>query len=182
MANQRAGTPPWEQHQSDEIMEAITGIRDGDLQPLAAYLRAGGLPESPRETVALPKWVACEIAALIDGNSYGWFKVEVKGRKNNPQGWTKELDLRNRNFRIGYFVERRMRESPRGAYEGAIQDAYVQFSEKPGTVKKAHRSVKSWLQQVEKGNEELKAAYPDEDCEELLHDGMETLRKVYSID
>src|SRR5688572_22826504 len=102
-------TPLWRQHQSDKIMEVVTGLRNGDLKPFAHYLKSGGLPESPPDSVALPGIIADDLVAMIEQAPWHWFSLTVKSRKRG-RGWSDDLAADDVIWRIGFFAEQRIRE------------------------------------------------------------------------
>lgn len=140
------GEPLWRQHQSKEIMEVVAGLRDGELQPLADYLRAGGLSNSPSQTVAIPKWVADEIADMITGDDFTFFRFgPLKRRRKNGPSWASKLVLDERRWQIGYFTERRLREFPSGAYPGVIAEIMARFAVGKTTVDESLAYVRKYL-------------------------------------
>ena len=134
----------------EEALPIVRALRDGDLKPLAGYLRAGGVQDSPKQVVSVPQELALEIAAMIEKQPWCWFSLEVKGRRQNEQGWTREMELEKRDFTIGYFMVKHQREQGRGSYEGVLQDAEAEFRVDRATVKRAHAFVKNWIHEHRK--------------------------------
>jgi hypothetical protein len=132
----------------DQALPIVSALRDGDLKPLARYLEAGGLQDSPPGTVAVPRWLAEEIADMIDEAPTAFFHIFAKGRKPGEKGWTEALRRDDRDWRVGYFVERRQREIGRGGYDAAIRDAIDEFKDfklTEGTARRLHSKVKRYL-------------------------------------
>lgn len=128
-----------------EALPIVRGLRDGDLKPLAAYLKGGGLKDSPEEIVSIPEWLASEIVSMIEQQPWCWFWLDVRGRHQNEQGWSRELETKKRNFTIGYFVLKQQRDRGRGSYEAVLQDAEAHFKADRATIKRAHAFVKRWI-------------------------------------
>jgi hypothetical protein len=133
---------PDDAHFSDELLDVANGLRTKALQPLGDYLRTGGLRESPEGTVAIPTWLARELADMIEGKPECWFHLVLKGRKRGEKGWAGEAKRRLRDAMIGRFVDRRMRELGRGSFETAWREACDKFNVKKPTVTAALRKFR----------------------------------------
>lgn len=132
----------------DEGLRIVRGLGDGDLGPLAAFLRAGGLSgltKSPEESVSIPAWVAVELASMIEGQPWCFFRLEATTNKRGKT-WTKEMKRERERELIGFFVEKRLRELGPGQYETAVAEARSRFKRRRTYVTGAHGEVRKYVQ------------------------------------
>ncbi|MFB0875326.1 MULTISPECIES: hypothetical protein [unclassified Sphingobium] len=127
----------WPQEQKDFAGKVADGLANGDMKPLAAYIRAGHYLEPA---------LAAEIADMLDSNEgYTPFRLQAIGRSNRPGGWKQWSEQHHRMEVMGIWVEREIRRSPRGAYAGIIEDACEIFQVGKTSVTKAHKLIREQL-------------------------------------
>jgi len=122
-----------EEHFSDALLDVLAALRDKRLGPLANYLKSGGLPESSLDTVAIPTWLAVEIAEMIEDK-----RLSVSGRK-----WTAEVRQRTHDALVGRFMEREMARMGPGSYEAAVVLASERFDRKKTAIADALKRFRS---------------------------------------
>lgn len=132
----------------DEAFPIVRALRDGNLEPLASYLKGGGLKDSPDEVVSIPESIAHELVSMIDGDAWCWFHLQTIAKKRGKT-WTSDLSRDKERDLVGFFVEKRTRELPRGSYESVIQEACDRFAKKRTYVTEAHAEVKAYLLEAE---------------------------------
>lgn len=121
----------WPEEQKAFLGRVWRGLHDGDLQPLADYIRAGHYLDAP---------VALEIADAIEGADVGFYHIVAKGRFPGQLGLTASSDQHDRKMAVGVFMEKRLRELGRGGYEAALEEAKGKFGiSSSATVTKALR-------------------------------------------
>jgi hypothetical protein len=125
----------WPEDQKDFAGTVWRGLHDGDLRPLAAYLRAGHY---------IDPGLAREIADAIEDVEGGWFKIVAvgKGGRTGPKGLTFDGERNDRKTMIGVWVEKNLRECPRGASAGIYLDAQERFQASRTVVLGALRHVR----------------------------------------
>lgn len=119
------------------------GLVTGDLSPLADYFRAG--------YTDIDEVIALELADMIGGgDGHMPYRIETKSRTKRPGGIAKEAQDRRRIMAIGVWVEREIRASPRGAYEGIIDEACERFGRGKTAITDAHRRLKAMLAEAQR--------------------------------
>lgn len=110
----------WPQRLRDLAGEVEDGMDNGDLAPLASYLRAG---------YPLPIWLSLKLAAAIELEGDGRYLVEARGRKKGEQGEKAAADRYARNANIGAYVAFYLHKygQSSGIYDSAIADARTKF-------------------------------------------------------
>jgi hypothetical protein len=127
-------------------------------------LKAGGLPESPTGTVAIPEWLAFEIAAMIEGESWCFYHFG-KLKAHKKKGWSRSISDFDTRMKIGVFMERELKASGRGAYAGVVLDAQNKFNVSERTAATCLRFVKDYLEGHKEGQGAL---YSEEQTWQLL--------------
>ena len=108
----------WPAEQQEFAGRVWRGLHDGDLQPLADYLRAGHYIEPA---------LANEIADAIEQKDVGYFHLKTKGRQPGQVGMTALSDRHRGKMAIGVFMETRIRAIGRGGYASAEQETMDYF-------------------------------------------------------
>jgi len=128
----------WSDDQKAAMGRVAGAIVDGDLQPLADYFRAGYLE--------IESSLALELADMIDDQEgFTPFRLKAVGRSKRPGGWSTWMELHDRKMAIGVYIERELKRSPRGSYEGVIQDACDQFGVSDKTAERALSYVRKHM-------------------------------------
>jgi hypothetical protein len=131
----------WPDEQKDFVGRVRNGLGDGNLQPLADYLRAGHY--------IFPN-LASVIADYIEGKDVP-FRIITKGAKPGQKGMKKTIAEDHRNMRIGVFMEAQVRQNGKGGYEAALSTTRKRFApagkEELGkaTVEKHHKRVRDQI-------------------------------------
>lgn len=146
-ARERQQAYEWGQHE-----DLITGLRDGNLAPLASHLRSG---------LTLPQFVADEIADMIEGNGV-FFNIVTKGRKPGQDGWSDKLSFERQRMVIGVFFEGRIRALGRGGFEAALQETMDRFSIGATAAKNHRKWVSDCLDRVGAEGGDIGRAAQDE--------------------
>lgn len=127
----------WPDEQKDFAGRVWRGLHDGDLRPLAQYLRAGHYIDPS---------LGGEIADAIERKPLGSFHIIAVGRHPGQKGMTAAVDARDQKMRIGVFMEHCIREAGKGGYESAMASTREKYSVSKSTVTKAHRFVRDHLE------------------------------------
>ena len=123
--------------QKDFAGEVIGSLRDGDLQPLASYLRAGH---------QLEPTMATEIAEMIEQVEWGRYHIVIKARRPGEVGFTTSLEWHERKMRIAVFIEERLERYGRGGYDAALSETMDKFEVKSATtIEKARKHLRGYL-------------------------------------
>lgn len=118
--------------------KVAAGLVDGDLMPLAEYFRAG--------YTKIDSSLCIELADMIGGGDDDMpYRLVAISRTKRPGTYSQRMQESFRQMMIGVWVERELRSSPRGAYEGIIDEARDRFSAGKTAVTKAHREVRRRL-------------------------------------
>ena len=123
----------WPEDQKAFAGRVVFGLRDGDIKPLADYIRAGHYLEPT---------MAHEIADALEGKDSGYYHLVSKGRRPNQQGWTKSIQSSDRMSEIGVWVATALRDAPRGASSGIHLEAQTKFKASRTVVLDALRHVR----------------------------------------
>lgn len=113
-----------DEHFSDELLDVVWALRDKDLGPLARYLRSGGLSDQRSDSVAIPEWLATELADMIESD-----RLRAVGRK-----YSAEVRQRTHDHLVGRFMEREMSRLGPGSYASAETAAAAKFDRAPSAV------------------------------------------------
>lgn len=115
--NSRAYDPvdydTWPDEQKDFAGRVWNGLHNGNLQPLADYLRAGHYIEP-----ALGR----EIAEAIEGVDAGFYHIVTKGRERGQRGWDASWAAHDKKMRVGMLAEKLVREYGPGGFDAAIAE------------------------------------------------------------
>jgi len=127
----------WPEEQRAFAGEVWRGLHDGDLKPLASYLRAGHQLDSA---------LAVEIADAIDCQDVGTFHVVAKGRGRGQRGLTQIFRDHDRKMQIGVFMEDRISRYGKGGYDAALTETFEAFGiASSATVEKARKYVRQYI-------------------------------------
>lgn len=129
----------WPEEQKDFAGRVWRGLQDGNLQPLADYLRAGHY---------IDRVLAKEIADAIEGGGNGLFRIVPKGRRPGQRGFTAITESHDSKLEVGVWMESRIREFGRGGYEAALEDTKARFGLGKRTIEKAHKYLREYLTNV----------------------------------
>lgn len=124
--------PEWLQEKAGVVARALA---DGELQPLADYLRAGYPVDSA---------LAAEIAGMVDGEG-GTFRLVARGRRRGQRGWSTIIADHERKMIVGVFAEAEVRARGEGGYDSAIAATTDRFGIGKTAVTKAHRYMREQL-------------------------------------
>ncbi|GAA4643975.1 hypothetical protein GCM10023115_19350 [Pontixanthobacter gangjinensis] len=117
----------WTGEQGMLVTQVWTGLHNGNLQPLADYLRKGWY---------LPPEIASEIADAIDQKDVGYFHIVKKGRKPGQRGMNESFEDHGRKIKVGLFIHCRLQEVPRGEHDSVMLEAKEKFGLAPRTSRK----------------------------------------------
>ncbi len=104
----------WPEEQKDFAGRVWRGLLDGDLAPLAEYLRAGHYLDQEQATI---------LADMIEQREESLFHIEVKARRRGQRTWTALSDSHEEKMLIGVYVEEQLRSAPKGQYDAVIKEA-----------------------------------------------------------
>lgn len=104
----------WPDEQKDFAGRVWRGLLDGDLAPLAKYLRAGHHLDQEQSDI---------LAGMIEHDEDALFHIRVKGRKQGQRPWTALIDSHEEKMLIGVYVEEQLRSAPKGQYDAVIKEA-----------------------------------------------------------
>jgi hypothetical protein len=107
----------WPEGQKAFASRVMYGILDGDLQPLADYLRAGHYIH-PR--------LAHVLIDVIENNDVP-FQIVTVGARGGQPGMTKQLTESGMKMATGVFMEDRFRRFGRADSKNAARDAAAKF-------------------------------------------------------
>lgn len=125
----------WPKAAVDAHVRAQQGLVDGDLQPLADYIRAGHYMH-PNLTVM--------IADAIEGRDFP-YHIKIVGRKKGQRRHAELAAIENRKMQIGVFMEDRIRANGRGGYESALEETREHFSVSKRTATEHHSYAKRFI-------------------------------------
>lgn len=108
----------WPEEQREAAIQANKGVLDGDLRPLADYLRRGYYINAP---------LANEIILAIECSEYSPCHIVTKRRERGGKTWSQTSEASDRKIRIGFFMEKRLRELPKGSYDSVLIEVKEQF-------------------------------------------------------
>ena len=128
----------WPESQKDFAGEVWRGLHDGNLAPLAAYLRAGH---------QLDKTLADDLASAIDGKDVAGVRIKASRPRGKPK-MSASIDAHRFRMEVGLYIERRIRELGPSGYEAAIADAraHYGFTEKTSRPRDCHSYVKTLIE------------------------------------
>lgn len=119
---------------SDAAFEAIEAFRDGNLLPLAAYLKAGGNVFGQ---------MAFMIAMAIEGDGPVRLTIHRTSKDRHPlSAVTAKYE---RDLTIGCAIEVRLRAEPGLKYKDGVSDAAAAFGVSKETARKALAGVRRQL-------------------------------------
>lgn len=121
----------WPEEQKDFVSSVQHGLLDGDLQPLADYLRAGHY--------VFPN-LATTIADAIESRDMP-FRIITKGVTRSPLNTTQRVAQEAQKWNIGVFAEVRARHHGKGKSKLAIGDAMKKFDVTQTVVTDARAAV-----------------------------------------
>lgn len=127
----------WPNWQLDFSYRVITDLYDGKTQSLAEYIRAG---------LYLDRTMAIEVADMLDSKE-GLTPCQLKAvrRTKDPRGFREREAEQVRRAEIGAWVDAEIRNSPRGAFVGILEEACERFGVKKTTVTDALREHRANL-------------------------------------
>lgn len=118
--------------------EASLCMLDGDLRPLAAYIRAGW---------PIDEALASQIADAIDGPDAEGFTLRMIGKPGRRPSFTEREAKRARDFDIALFIRQRQIEHAEegwaGTFEEIVDEATKKFGVKRSTVTKALADIRA---------------------------------------
>lgn len=127
MIEEERSENPFEWSRSESILfaRAYVGLMNGDLDPLARYIRAG-LPVN-RDLAEL-------LASSIDGlgrisapSILPRYRIRMTG-KPGQRSISQDRDSHLQKLEIGYYIWQDLSSANRGEFEGVILDAMGKFS------------------------------------------------------
>jgi hypothetical protein len=128
----------WPEEQQDFLSRVFEGFGDGDLMPLADYLRAGHY---------IPQFVGEALADAIERKEWGFFHIVPKGRERGQLGRTAFRENHDRKMKIGVYLEDRLRTYGQGSYAAALDETLAKFDIKSSaTVAKAHKYLRAHIE------------------------------------
>ena len=103
---------------------------------------------------------------MINEEPSAFFHLKAQARKKGGKGWTSKRALDDRRWRIGYFVERRIRET--GRYKQSVWEVGQHFSVEKTKVGEDLNFVRKYVERTTKQgfdgwallNEQYAADYP----------------------
>lgn len=125
----------WSEEQKDFVGRVREGLCDGDLQPLADYLRAGHY--------VFPN-LATTIADAIEGKDMP-FRMYMKGTTRSPLNTTQRFEYDSKRLQIGVFAEKQMQHHGAGKTKVAIGEAMDRFDVRKTVVTEALAEVRKIL-------------------------------------
>jgi hypothetical protein len=129
----------WPEEQQAFAGRVWRGLHDGDLAPLAAYLRAGHYIEP-----ALAKDIADSIEGAEDCGPY---RIVAVGRRRGERGMSDAWERHDRKMRIGFFVEDRIRKASAGEFDAIVAEAMAKFGIKQTSVTSSLKYLRDHLNQ-----------------------------------
>lgn len=125
----------WPDEQVAELRALWDGLEDGDLGPLAAYLRAGKY---------IPDMVGEQIADAIEKHPLAPFHIVTKRRARGTLSGSEMAALHKKRMRIGVYAEK---ECLLGGYESAMAATTARFKVSRKTANDARNYVLKMIAQ-----------------------------------
>lgn len=124
----------WSDVAKNKYWDAMSGLEDGQIAPLGAYIRAGYIIDGALARQIL--WAIEERAG---------YRFTLIGVKKGQRTASHRSAMYQRNLKIGIWVEKRLRLAAKGEFESVISAAITKFKVGRTVVTEAHALLKNHL-------------------------------------
>lgn len=152
----------WPEWMQFRLLDAIAGLRDGDLEPLADYLDEASLP--------VCEALRAELLGMIRRDGRSPYRIAIIGETKGQRPVSLMQAQHDLEIQLGIYFVKAARAAPRGAQAGIVQGMKDDWGCAPSSAYKARAMVEDILKgkfpTLEKGVmidfAAIEQAFPDE--------------------